>query len=162
MPNPDWADAEEVFSESPQAQLEILGVGSRSRKSKTLLPTHRAAYLLSRVRAHLCMLMDMMRRSHAHHHKRPVFEVNEAGERVQVYDEQPDGSRVPRMEPEVLTDHELLERYSALRAWKAIHQEIVDHSPSVTGLSIRAATHLPDEDPKSKQGSSAGSERREW
>lgn len=148
MPAPQWMSAEDAWSEAPEKALEILGVGTTNRKSKSLTTSHRAAYILSRIRTHRRMLMDMMRRAHAAHYKRPVFEENEEGKLVQVGDE-----------PEVLSDEDLLTRYSGLRAWHEGHQEVVDHNVSVGGFSIHATSGLREEQGKPRPESSAGSER---
>lgn len=131
--------------ESPQKALEVLGIGKEARKSKTYIDSMRAAFILSRIRTHLRMLIDMLARAHARHHSVPVKVVE-------------DGEEVIRYEPEWLTDQQVIDRYSAARAWHEAHQEIVDHNPSVEGFSIKSTMHVPDEESKRKAESSAGSE----
>lgn len=147
MPTPHWASGADIHSETPTRDMEILGVGRQSRKSKTYLETLQQGYILAKIRAHYRMLLEIFRTLHAYHHTRPVYEDDDDGNPF-----------ISGEEPDVLTDEELCELYSCLKTWRDKHQEVVDHNPSTHGFSIRATTNMPeDEAGVKREGSSHGS-----
>lgn len=127
MPAPVFAGDDDPLA-VPDARLELLGRGKRSRATKTNIPDIEAATILQRIGNMPRDLADILQRLHAHHYTRTVTEKDE------------NGKVTTRVEPEVLTYEELRKRYSCIRSWEEAHQGQVDHLVSVKGFSVIRAT----------------------
>jgi hypothetical protein len=134
--------------EPPNVESELLGRGSRNRKTKTYIKDQQLAVLLGHCANHSLVLREIFRKSHARWHTREVTVELE------------DGRKTTRVEPEVLTDDELADRYPVIKDWEDWHQEQVDHYASIGGFSVNAAVRGRSERREERREvSSAGADR---
>lgn len=149
MPAPDVRGGAWEAVDQPHTPSEIMGRGPGARKSKSFFSSGREATLLALIDAYPDMLLKLFREQHARFHTTLV--------RVELED----GVVEEREVPEVLTDDELREEYPYIAVWERMHQEQVEHRPSIEGFSIQSAVGAREEDRRAKQEeSSAGSEKR--
>lgn len=136
--------------EQPHVATEIMGRGSRARRSKSYFESTEHAHSVSEIDQYIQALRDRYRRCHANHYKVRVTVTN------------PDGTETTQMVPEVLSDEELRARYRGLRRWEAIHDSRVNHYPSKGGFTIVRATSMqaPPPGERKRDETSAGTDQR--
>lgn len=148
MPAPDVRGKAWEAMDQPHTPSEIMGRGPASRKSKSFFQNTEESTILSLIDSYPDLLLEVFRNLHAEHYTEMVVQEGPEGEPVEVE------------VPEVLTDDQLREEYPVIVAWERMHQDQVDHRPSVDGFSVKAAVGAREEDRrKPKEESSAGSER---
>lgn len=151
MPQPDWMQARpEYGDDGPHKAMEILGLGAKSRKSKTYLTGPDMAWIMTKLRAKRRITIEALRAAHACHYDRPTVAENEDGDMVQV-----------GWEPDALNDEQVIALYSSAKFWDELHQEFVEHMASHEGFSVKAVSGLDDEERTKGPESSAGAERRQ-
>lgn len=158
MDRVEWADGP-INGQDPTTGM--LGVGPRSRRSKTFIDSSEEATALSFIETTSQFYEDLMRSLHAHHHESlQAVGVNEKTDEP-----------ILKMLPEVLEKKESHKRYPALRVWDNVHQEVVEHFASVDGFMVDRVTHWQRQqaqaqqshDPRGHEGT-AGADRlnQDW
>lgn len=148
MPSPDVRGGAWEAADQPHTPSEIMGRGPGSRKSKSFFQNTEESTILSLIDSYPDLLLEVFRELHAEHYTTMVVREGEDGETREVE------------VPEVLSDDRLRDEYPVIVAWERMHQDQVDHRPSVDGFSIKSAVGAREEDRrKPKEESSAGSER---
>lgn len=147
VPQPDVRGGVWEMGDQPHTPSEIMGRGPQARKSKSFFKSSEESTVLALIDAYPDMLLKLFRELHA-----KTFTETVVRER--------DGSKVEVVVPEVLTDDELREEYPYIHVWERMHQEQVEHRPSVDGFSIKQAVQGREEERlRGREESSAGSER---
>lgn len=140
--------------------MEILGRGPRSRRSKTLLPDYGGGTLLDFIETQYFRVVDKLTEMHAHHHTtwKKVKMVNRTtGEEHEEW----------REVQEVLTEKDIRQRYSAAERWFHIHDGAIEHYASVMGFTVDRTTgaerrEARERSNRDREGSSAGVDRKRW
>ena len=149
MPEPRWAKEGAGWDDAgPQKHRDILGMDRRSKSYNTGADM---AFILTKIRAKRRLVIDFLKECHANYYRRPVWKEDEETGEMEVIGH----------EPEELSDDEIIARYSGARLWDDILSDFPERMTSLEGFSIKAVSHLDEEEKRQNQPeSSTGSDRR--